>query len=118
VVENATPIDQPANPLLSLILGFGPTPLLIAGFIWISTRANGAMSGGGGLFGIGRSQAKRYDESAGTARVTFADVAGIDEAKAELVEIVDFLKEPARSTRLGGTAAGRCGYPGQRVIGE
>ena len=103
VIENATPIDEPGNPLLNLILGFGPTLLLIAGFIWISTRASGAMSGGG-LFGIGRSQAKRYDESAGTARVTFADVAGIDEAKAELVEIVDFLKEPSRFTRLGGTA--------------
>jgi cell division protease FtsH len=65
VVVNATPIDEPANPLLNLILGFGPTLLLIAGFIWISSRASGAMSGGG-LFGIGRSQAKRYDEGAGT----------------------------------------------------
>src|SRR5262245_22493737 len=56
---------------------------------------------GGGLFRMGRSQAKRYDEAAGSTRVTFADVAGIDEAKGELVEIVEFLKEPARFTRLG-----------------
>src|SRR5206468_6281851 len=51
-----------------------------------------------------RSQAKRYDQTTTTQPMTFADVAGIDEAKEELVEIVDFLKEPARYTRLGGTA--------------
>jgi cell division protease FtsH len=104
VTVNAKPIVEPVNPLLNLILSFGPTVLLIAGFIWISTRATGAMSGGSGLFGMGRSQAKRYDQTNAEARVTFADVAGIDEAKAELVEIVEFLKEPTRFTRLGGTA--------------
>jgi cell division protease FtsH len=73
--------------------------LLIGGFIWISSRASRAMSGGGGgLFGMGKSQAKRYDQATVGQRVTFADVAGIDEAKDELVEIVDFLKEPARYT--------------------
>ena len=103
VTINARPIDEPANPLLNLLLSFGPTLLLIGGFIWISSRASGAM-GGGGLFGMGKSQAKRYDEASVGQRVTFEDVAGIDEAKEELVEIVDFLKEPARYTRLGGTA--------------
>ena len=103
VTINAKPIDQPGNPLVNLLLGFGPTLLLIGVFVWISTRAAGAM-GGGGVFGMGRSQAKRYDQTATGQRVTFADVAGIDEAKEELVEIVDFLKEPARYTRLGGTA--------------
>jgi cell division protease FtsH len=54
---------------------------------------------------MGKSQAKRYDQTAaGDNKVTFADVAGIDEAKAELVEIVDFLKDPQKYTRLGGTA--------------
>jgi cell division protease FtsH len=52
---------------------------------------------------MGKSQAKRYDESTGAARVTFADVAGIDEAKQELEEVVDFLKNPQKYTRLGGS---------------
>jgi cell division protease FtsH len=56
------------------------------------------------MFGIGRSKAKRYDTTDAANRVTFDDVAGIDEAEAELVEIVDFLKAPDKYTRLGGTA--------------
>jgi cell division protease FtsH len=104
VTINAKPITQPGNPIMNVLLGFGPTLLLIAAFVWIASRAGGAMGGSGGLFGMGRSQAKRYDETTPGLRVTFADVAGIDEAKEELVEIVDFLKEPARYTRLGGTA--------------
>jgi cell division protease FtsH len=105
VVINARPIDEPANPLLTLLLSFGPTVLLIVGFVWLSSRAGSAMGGGaGGIFGMGKSRAKRYDQTTGAAHVTFADVAGIDEAKEELIEIVDFLKEPARYTRLGGTA--------------
>ncbi len=105
VVINARPIDEPANPLLTLLLSFGPTVLLIAGFVWLSNRAGSAMGGrAGGIFGMGKSRAKRYDLATDAAHVTFADVAGIDEAKEELVEIVYFLKEPARYTRLGGTA--------------
>ena len=57
----------------------------------------------GGIMGIGRSKARRYDADAAN-RVTFNDVAGIDEAENELVEIVDFLKSPEKYTRLGGTA--------------
>jgi len=53
---------------------------------------------GGGLMGIGRSKARRYDQES-AARVTFDDVAGIDEAENELVEIVDFLKSPEKYTR-------------------
>jgi cell division protease FtsH len=103
VVINARPVDEPRNPLLTLLLSFGPTILLIGGFLWLTKRA--AASAGGGLFGLGKSQAKRYDQTAaGDNKVTFADVAGIDEAKAELVEIVDFLKDPQKYTRLGGTA--------------
>ncbi|MBX3683982.1 MAG: AAA family ATPase, partial [Thauera sp.] len=63
----------------------------------------GGLGGLGGIDGIGRSKARRYD-SDDTNRVTFADVAGIDEAENELVEIVDFLKAPDKYTRLGGTA--------------
>src|SRR5207248_11725466 len=56
-----------------------------------------------GLFGLGRSRARRYEASSEQPRITFADVAGIEEAKADLVEIVDFLKSPDKYRRLGGT---------------
>jgi cell division protease FtsH len=98
---NARPIDEVRNPLLTLLLSFGPTLLLIGAFLWLSKRAAGAM--GNGVFGMGKSRAKRYDQATvGDRAITFADVAGIEEAKAELVEIVDFLKDPAKYTRLGG----------------
>ncbi len=98
---NARPIDEVRNPILTVLLSFGPTLLLIGAFLWLSRRAAGAM--GGGVFGMGKSRAKRYDQATvGDRAVTFADVAGIEEAKAELVEIVDFLKDPAKYTRLGG----------------
>src|SRR5579859_1223721 len=101
-VINARPLDQPSNPLLTLLFSFGPTLLLIGGFLWLSKRAAGQM-GGGGVFGMGKSRARRYDQTTvGDRAVTFADVAGIEEAKAELVEIVDFLKDPDKYTRLGG----------------
>ena len=85
------------SSLFELLVGFGPTLLLIAAFVWVSRRA----ASGGGLFSLGRSRAKRYSE-AGPA-VTFDDVAGIDEAENELVEVVDFLKNPLKYERLGGT---------------
>src|SRR6202165_2998021 len=66
-------------------------------------RAARQGGGIGGLMGIGKSKARRYDQETDT-RVTFEDVAGIDEAENELVEIVDFLKDPAKYTRLGGSA--------------
>jgi cell division protease FtsH len=102
VTINATPIDQPANPLLNLLLSFGPAVLLIGAFFWLISRAGSASSGG--VFGMGRSQARRYDQGSVEQPITFEDVAGIDEARQELAEVVDFLKEPARYTRLGGTA--------------
>jgi len=60
-IINARPLDQPANPFLTIVLGFGPTLLLIGGFVWLSRRAARQM--GGGIFGLGKSQAKRYDET-------------------------------------------------------
>ena len=89
-----------------MLLGFGPALLIIGFYVWLYRRASqaGGLGGlGGGLMGIGKSKARRYDQDAGR-RVTFADVAGIDEAKNELVEIVDFLRQPQQYTRLGGTA--------------
>src|SRR5205807_5176630 len=85
---------NPGTSLLSeLLLGFGPTLLLFGAIYFIARRAMAAGGGGlGGLGAFGRSQARRVDPE--SIRVTFDDVAGIDEAKAELTEIVDFLKTP------------------------
>jgi cell division protease FtsH len=103
VVINARPIDEPRSWWMTLLLSFGPTLLLIAGFVWLTTRASSALGQGGGPFGLGRSRARRYDQGEeGAARITFADVAGIEEAKQELVEVVDFLRDPSKYTRLGG----------------
>src|SRR5881397_2401483 len=98
VVINARPLDESGSSWFQLLVGFGPTLLLIGAFVWINRRAAAA---GGGLFGLGRSRAKRYSEE--QPKVTFDDVAGIDEAENELIEIVDFLKNPAKYQRLGGT---------------
>ena len=62
---------------------------------------NGGAGGGGNVFNIGKSQAKLYD-NASDVKVTFKDVAGLEEAKEEVVEVVDFLKNPKKYTRLGG----------------
>ncbi|HTU87216.1 MAG TPA: ATP-dependent zinc metalloprotease FtsH [Solirubrobacteraceae bacterium] len=86
---------------VELLVGFAPTLLLFGLIYWGLRRASAAGGGGlGGLGAFGRSQARRVDPQ--TIRVTFDDVAGIDEAKAELTEIVDFLKEPERYQKLGG----------------
>ena len=87
----------------TLLFGFGPSLLLVFFYFWMYRRVSQGGGLGGGLMGIGKSKARRYDQEANT-KVTFADVAGIDESKNELVEIVDFLKDPAKYTRLGGTA--------------
>jgi cell division protease FtsH len=100
----AEPIEESGSPLATLLFGFGPALLFIGFYIWMFRRM--ARQGGGmgaGLFGIGKSTARRYDQEKDT-KVTFNDVAGIDEAENELVEIVDFLKDPQKYTRLGGTA--------------
>ncbi|HLB77742.1 MAG TPA: ATP-dependent zinc metalloprotease FtsH, partial [Candidatus Dormibacteraeota bacterium] len=96
----ATAPGSGQSPLLSLLLGFGPVLLLVGAFIYISQRAGG---GPGGILGsFGRSQAKLY--TADTAgRTTFNDVAGIDEAKQDLAEVVDFLRTPEKYQRLGAT---------------
>jgi cell division protease FtsH len=86
----------------TLLFGFGPALLIILFYVWLYRRAS-QQGGMGGLMGIGRSKARLYDQE-GRAKVTFDDVAGIDEAKNELVEIVDFLKSPEKYTRLGGSA--------------
>ncbi len=99
VQVNANPTGQ-TSLLAEILLGFGPTLLLIALFYFLARRASAGGGVGGALGGFGRSQARRADPE--KIRVTFDDVAGIDEAKGELTEIVDFLKTPDRYVRLGG----------------
>ena len=101
---SAEPIEQGGSPLSTLLFGFGPALLIILFYVWLFRRA--AKQGGmgmGGMLGIGRSRARRFDLTK-QQRVTFDDVAGIDEAENELVEVVDFLKDPKKYTRLGGAA--------------
>jgi cell division protease FtsH len=99
VLINASSPTQGGSLLTALLLGFGPTLLLVGLFIAFTRRA---LRGGASapLGNFGRSQARRIDPA--SIRVTFADVAGIDEAKAELTEVVDFLRDPKRYGRLGG----------------
>jgi len=85
--------------LTSLLFGFGPTLVLILLFVLIARRAAGGAGGAGGLMSFGRSRARRVE--AADQPVTFEDVAGIDEAKEELTEIVDFLKNPDKYLLLG-----------------
>jgi len=101
---SAEPIEEGGGSLMTFFFGFGPALLLILFYVWLFRRAAQQGGGiGGGLMGIGKSKARRYDQEKDT-KVTFDDVAGIDEAENELVEIVDFLKDPPKYTRLGGTA--------------
>jgi cell division protease FtsH len=97
VEVNARPVDQGRSFLATLLISFGPTLLIVGLLIYFLRRS--AAAAGGGAFALGRSKAKLYDASA--TRVTFEDVAGIDEVEDELKEIVDFLKNPDRYRRLG-----------------
>src|SRR5919197_859367 len=90
-VDTGTPLWQ------TIIFGFGPTLLLVFLFVMLARRSSSA---GGVLGAFGRSGARRYEHS--SQRTTFKDVAGIDEAEEELIEVVDFLPNPDRYRRVGG----------------
>ena len=96
-IEAQNPSSGPSL-LESLIFGFGPTIFLIALIVFFMRRAAGG-AGAGGLMSFGRSRARRVEAS--DQHVTFEDVAGIDEAKDELTEIVDFLRTPDKYLKLG-----------------
>ena len=100
VTIEAHPTNTGPSFLASLIFGFGPTLLFLLLLVWIFRRAAAGGGGAGGLMSFGRSRARRVE--AADQRVTFDDVAGIEEAKAELTEIVDFLKNPDKYLKLGG----------------
>jgi cell division protease FtsH len=99
VTINAHPLSTGPSFWESLLYGFGPTILFVGLLIWFMRRA-AAAGGAGGLMSFGRSQARRVESS--EQPVTFADVAGIEEAKEELSEIVDFLRNPEKYLKLGG----------------
>ena len=86
-----------SNIVTTILVSFGPTLLFIFLFFFILRRLG---AGGGGFSGMGRSKARRYEPT--MQRTTFADVAGIEEAEEQLVEIVDFLRSPEKYSRLGG----------------
>jgi cell division protease FtsH len=98
VTIDAQSPNKGPSMLESIIFGFGPTILLFAIIFFIMRRAASG-GGAGGLMSFGRSRARRVEAS--DQHITFEDVAGIDEAKEELTEIVDFLKMPDKYLKLG-----------------
>jgi cell division protease FtsH len=97
VTVNAEPLETGTPWWQSLLFGFGPTLLFLFLLFWLMRRAGGGAQNVLGSFG--RSRARRYERT--DSRVSFADVAGIEEAESELVEVVDFLRHPDRYRRLG-----------------
>jgi cell division protease FtsH len=97
VTVNAEPLETGAPWWQTLLFGFGPTILFVVLLFWLFRRAGNVQNA---LGSFGRSRARRYEPSGD--RVTFADVAGIEEAKDELSEVVDFLRNPEKYRRLGG----------------
>jgi AFG3 family protein len=119
-----------ADPKLNVDLGFDNgrgsvmnfflqwiMPLIFLAIIWtvMSRKMSGGGGAGGGIFSIGKSKAQLYDKGGSKVNITFNDVAGLDEAKEEVMEIVDFLRNPKKYTALGGKIPKGCllvGAPG------
>ena len=107
---SASPLEEKMPSLLGILLSWFPMLLLIAVWIFFMRQMQG---GKGGAMGFGRSKAKLMNELKG--KVTFKDVAGVEEAKEEVEEVVEFLKDPKKFSRLGGKIPRGCllvGPPG------
>lgn len=87
--------------LTSVLWTFGPIIILIGFWIYMMKRMSGGGGAGGGVFNVGKSKAQMFDKDSAN-KVTFKDVAGLSEAKTEIEEIVEFLKNPGKYTELGG----------------
>lgn len=92
--------DKESNEWLNILVGFVPWIIIIAVWIFIMRRMQGGGGGTRGIFSFGKSKAKLITQSG--QKITFKDVAGADEAKAELFEVIEFLKEPNKFQKLGG----------------
>jgi cell division protease FtsH len=84
------------------VLEFLMFPLILLLFWFIMFRGMARGGGGGGIFNVGKSRAQLFDKDSDSTKITFSDVAGLEEAKVEIMEIVDFLKNPKKYTDLGG----------------
>lgn len=89
------------SELWGILITFAPFILLIVFWIWMMRRMQGGAGAGGGVFNVGKSKAQLFDKDS-SQKVTFKDVAGLSEAKEEVQEIVEFLKNPGNYTNLGG----------------
>jgi len=93
--------ERDDNTLWNILIQIGPLILLVVFWFFIMNRMGGGGLGGG-IFSFGKSKAKLFDQNGTTTKITFKDVAGQTEAKREVHEIVDFLKNPKKYTELGG----------------